>query len=186
MHVTSHRQEPCRSVPEQEVVNLPAAPSEEGDDRAAPRAASEPPAIARRLRRRAAFAVPETDGEAGSAPGRKRAREPAARDSDSLEMAQALVTHGADVTKARPPEGMTPTYVACMHGHLNIVKFLCEEHGADPGVADFAGESALSLAADHHDAESLRIMVENYTSPRRGDSSELSRALERAIVTRNK
>lgn len=64
-----------------------------------------------------------------------------------LVMAEALVTHGADVTKRRPPEGMTPTYVACMHGHLSIVRFLCEEHGADPEAAPDHGKSLTPFGA---------------------------------------
>ena len=97
-----------------------------------------------------------------------------------------LLKSGSPKNHPNESNGKTPISVAVAHSAFDCVRLLVEEHGADPGVADFAGESALSLAADHHDAESLRIMVENYTSPRRGDSSELSRALERAIVTRNK
>jgi hypothetical protein len=66
-------------------------------------------------------------------------------------MAEALVTHGADVTKRRPPEGMTPTYVACMHGHLSIVKFLCDPEprgcGTDPEAAPDHGKSLTPFGA---------------------------------------
>ena len=97
-----------------------------------------------------------------------------------------LLKYGSPKNHPNEVNGMTPISVSVAHSAFDCVRLLAEDHGADPAVADFEGESALRLAASHHDAESLRILVENYTSSRKGDSSELTRALERAIATRNK
>ena len=46
--------------------------------------------------------------------------------------AQALLTHGADPQLRKPPDGLTPLYLACQHGHLSVAKLLIEQHSADP------------------------------------------------------
>lgn len=98
-----------------------------------------------------------------------------------------LLKSGSPENQPNEITGMTPISVAVAHSAFDCVRLLVEEHGADSGVEDFSGESALRLAAVQNDAESLRILVENYkSSSRRVSSSELTRALERAIMTRNK
>ena len=100
--------------------------------------------------------------------------------------ARLLLKSGSPKNQPNGVEGMTPISVAVAHSAFDCVRLLVEEHDADPCVADFAGESALRLAAVHHDAESLRILLDNFEPSRGGGSFELTRAMERAIVTRNK
>ena len=100
--------------------------------------------------------------------------------------ARLLLKYGSPKNQPNEVEGMTPISVAVANSAFDCVRVLVEEHDADPCVADFAGESALRLAAVHHDAESLRILLENFDPSLGGGSFELTRAMERAIVTRNK
>ena len=100
--------------------------------------------------------------------------------------ARLLLESGSPKNQPNGVEGMTPISVAVAHSAFDCVRLLVDEHDADPCATDFAGESALRLAAVQHDAESLRILIENFEPSRGGDSFELTRAMERAIVTRNK
>ena len=63
-----------------------------------------------------------------------------------VEMARALVLHGADVHKTRPPEHTTAVYMACQHGHIDLVRFLVGE-GADPALGPDNDQSLSPLGA---------------------------------------
>lgn len=111
-----------------------------------------------RLRKAARYGIPEELLECMLG-GQLRAQQINACDDDgytplhlvarvgNLMMAQALVDNGADVHKTRPPDDITPTFVACMHGHLGIVKYLVEEHGADPNLSPDRGQSLSPFGA---------------------------------------
>ena len=100
--------------------------------------------------------------------------------------ARRLLESGVPASQPNVINGMTPISFAVAHSAFDCARLLVEEYGADPGVEDFNGESALLLAAVQQDAESLRVLLENYVCPRGGDFSERTRALERAIIARNK
>eukprot|EP00818_Percolomonas_sp_WS_P001431 CAMPEP_0117443764 /NCGR_PEP_ID=MMETSP0759-20121206/4873_1 /TAXON_ID=63605 /ORGANISM="Percolomonas cosmopolitus, Strain WS" /LENGTH=301 /DNA_ID=CAMNT_0005235769 /DNA_START=2 /DNA_END=907 /DNA_ORIENTATION=+ len=59
-----------------------------------------------------------------------------------------------------PLHGATPLMIAGMRGELNMVKFLCENCGADPNVTDEAGETALSLATLKNQFAVVKYLIE--------------------------
>ena len=58
------------------------------------------------------------------------------------------VRHGALATRARDAMGATPLHMACLGGHLPVVKLLCSEKkaSASPHVLNYREETPLVLA----------------------------------------
>jgi ankyrin repeat protein len=69
----------------------------------------------------------------------------AARDG-CYECVDALVTAGADVNRPTP-EGVTPLMIALDNGHNDVAKLLLDR-GANPGLWDWWGRTALYIAVD--------------------------------------
>lgn len=69
-----------------------------------------------------------------------------------LDIAEALIANGADVN-ALDRDGNPPTFSAIISGHIDILKVLIHS-GADVFIANYSGETALSLAK-RRDSNSL-------------------------------
>ena len=76
----------------------------------------------------------------------------AARDG-CYDCVEALIAKGADVNVPTTPEGVTPLMIALDNDNNDIAKLLLD-HGANPGVWDWYGRTALYIAIDRKDGGS--------------------------------
>ena len=60
---------------------------------------------------------------------------------------QALVEYGANVRALKPPDGLSALYIVCNHGHLDVVKFLLQQEGADLEASPDHGQSLSPFGA---------------------------------------
>jgi ankyrin repeat protein len=85
----------------------------------------------------------------------------AARDG-CYECVEALIGKGADVN-VPTPEGVTPLMIALDNDNNDVAKLLLD-HGAEPGVWDWWGRTALYIAVDRRDGGSsgggLKVLVD--------------------------
>jgi ankyrin repeat protein len=80
-----------------------------------------------------------------------------------VEVARALIDHGADVT-ARAIDGHTPLHEASGKGHIDVVRFLVE-HGADVTARNKHGNTPLHMASMNGYLDLSRFLIEQGTDP---------------------
>jgi ankyrin repeat protein len=92
----------------------------------------------------------------------------AARDG-CYDCVEALITQGADVNVPTTPEGVTPLMIALDNDNNDIAKLLLDR-GANPGVWDWYGRTALYIAVDRKGGGSsgggLRVPIDASHSSR--------------------
>ena len=92
----------------------------------------------------------------------------AARDG-CYDCVEALIAKGADVNVPTTPEGVTPLMIALDNDNNDIAKLLLD-HGANPGVWDWYGRTALYIAIDRKDGGSsgggIRVPIDTSHSAR--------------------
>lgn len=59
----------------------------------------------------------------------------------------------------RDPDGWSPLMVACMEGHLDLVKLLIE-NGADPNDADNNGWNCITFASENNRDDILDYLTQ--------------------------
>jgi ankyrin repeat protein len=64
---------------------------------------------------------------------------------------------GPDGTGVEP--GTTPLYLAARQGHIEVIKTLVDELGADPNVATVGGRTAMHAAAGANQADAIRLLL---------------------------
>jgi ankyrin repeat protein len=86
----------------------------------------------------------------------------AARDG-CYDCVEAMIAKGADVNAATTQEGVTPLMIALDNDNNDIAKLLLD-HGANPGLWDWYGRTALYIAVDRKDGGSsgggLRVPID--------------------------
>ena len=80
-----------------------------------------------------------------------------------VEVARALIEHGADVTTVAVDK-WTSLHVASRRGHMDIVRFLVE-HGADVMACDTGGKTPLHVATRWGHADLTSFLIEQGTDP---------------------
>jgi ankyrin repeat protein len=92
----------------------------------------------------------------------------AARDG-CYDCVEALIAKGADVNVPTMPEGVTPLMIALDNDNNDIARLLLD-HGANPGVWDWYGRTALYIAVDRKAGGSsgggLRVPIDRSHSAR--------------------
>ena len=73
--------------------------------------------------------------------------------SGQEQLVECLLTAGADIN-AVDHCGKTPIYLAVEHGYSKVIKILAQ-HGANVGLRDLDGRSALHWAADNQQGEAM-------------------------------
>ena len=64
------------------------------------------------------------------------------------------------VASGEVPDGDQPLHQAAMRGHLDMVRYLMEEVGANPRVRDNYGRSSLHIAVFNGRLEVVRYLIE--------------------------
>jgi len=82
---------------------------------------------------------------------------------------EALIASGADVNAATTQEGVTPLMIALDNDNNDVAKLLLD-HGANPGLFDWYGRTALYIAVDRKDGGSsggnIKVTVDRSHSAR--------------------
>ena len=95
-----------------------------------------------------------------------------AADLDDPSIAAMLLAHGAAVDAVDLASGDTPIIRAARHGRREIVSMLLSR-GADPSVANFAGQTAFDVADDGYHPKTLAVLHAGAgTGVARGDGRE--------------
>ncbi|KAK3984415.1 hypothetical protein QBC44DRAFT_337035 [Cladorrhinum sp. PSN332] len=88
----------------------------------------------------------------------------------SVEVIEALLRHGADVTYTTPSSRTTPLLVAVKSRRVELVQMLLD-NGAKLSVKDSRGRSALFFAAREGDFATLALLLKQNEKPATNDGS---------------
>ena len=85
-----------------------------------------------------------------------------AADHGWLDVVELLISqYNCDVNRPSDRTHITPVYIACCRGHLEIVKYLCNDAKCDPTIEDIDGKTALDKAHDFKHDGIVRVLT-NY------------------------
>ncbi|KAK4164315.1 hypothetical protein QBC43DRAFT_49554 [Cladorrhinum sp. PSN259] len=87
-----------------------------------------------------------------------------------VEVVEALIRHGADVSYTSPSSGTTPLLVAVKARRVDLVELLLD-NGAKISVKDSRGRSALFFAAREGDFATLALLLKHTEKPATNDGS---------------
>ena len=76
---------------------------------------------------------------------------------NNLKIAKLLCTN-TDIANSSDAEGNTPLHIACMHKHLELVKFLTEERKCNQRVNNQAGKLPLHIACEHGSLKIVKLV----------------------------
>ena len=83
----------------------------------------------------------------------------AIKDND-INRVQQFIDVGADINYSHKSDyGITPLWLACVHGHLEVARLLIEK-GADKDKAEMDGMTPLFAACDEGHLEIVRLLIE--------------------------
>lgn len=87
-----------------------------------------------------------------------------------VDMARALIDHGAAVDTPMGRQRITPLMIAAIRGHVDLVRLLLA-HGADPRSQDGKGRTALTLATTKGHADVAQVLSAAMASAASASSS---------------
>ncbi|XP_064387947.1 putative ankyrin repeat protein RBE_0220 [Halichondria panicea] len=81
-------------------------------------------------------------------------------------MVKALINKHVDPNKPVNKAGDTPLSLAYKNRHLEIIKYLAQEHQCDPKFAvNEAGDTPLSLECSRGDLEMVKALINKHVDP---------------------
>ena len=92
---------------------------------------------------------------------------------DDVEMVQLLIRAGANV-KAANRFGVTPLSLACVNGNAAIVERLLKAGAEVNALLSELGETALMMAARSGDANTVRVLLDNWRERERRGTLEIA------------
>lgn len=121
--------------------------------------------VARLLIARGADVRAATNGKVTALMELADALPPPALHAEQLDLAETLVKRGVAIDERRAGPGTTALMMASIHGNKDLVQLLLRL-GADPGLADNKGQTALTFARKKGYADVAELLSAASSSPR--------------------